>query len=135
TSVRNEAGVPLLRAHHDALQRAVRNLIRNAVEAIRDREGITSGGGRIHAQVRTDGTEVVIEIGDDGGGIPVDRLQRIFEPDYTLKAGGTGLGLALVRQAVAAHEGTVTARNADGGAVFEVRLPLHAAQTPTVIEG
>jgi nitrogen fixation/metabolism regulation signal transduction histidine kinase len=125
TAVDVDAGVPLLFGHHDALQRAVRNLVRNAVEAIESSQDKAAGSGhpRITSRIRETRGGVSIEIADTGGGIPEDRLERIFEPDYTLKAGGTGLGLALVRQAVAAHEGTVTARNADGGAVFEIWLP------------
>jgi signal transduction histidine kinase len=113
--------VPLVHAHYDALQRAVRNLLRNAVEAIH-----TAGGnGRIDVAIRRiPGDAISISIRDNGGGIPPEQLERIFDPDYTLKAGGTGLGLALVRQAVAAHEGTVTARNEDGGAVFDIHLPV-----------
>jgi signal transduction histidine kinase len=68
------------------------------------------------------GIEVVII--DDGAGFPAGLAERIFEPDFTLKAGGTGLGLAVVRQIVSAHGGEVRARTVpDGGAEFTVRLP------------
>jgi signal transduction histidine kinase len=62
-------------------------------------------------------------------GIPPERLERLFEPDFTLKAGGTGLGLAVVRQAVAAHGGAVwAARAAEGGAEFTVELPARVPE-------
>jgi two-component system, NtrC family, nitrogen regulation sensor histidine kinase NtrY len=129
--------IPLLHAHYDALQRAFRNLVRNAVEAmgaesvagaqvldvtarmVRHPAGADDGG---------DGRAVRITIADTGCGFPADRAERLFEPDYSLKAGGTGLGLAVVRQAVAAHGGSVAARpRAGGGAEFVVELP---AATP-----
>jgi two-component system, NtrC family, nitrogen regulation sensor histidine kinase NtrY len=115
--------VPLIRAHYDALQRAFRNLIRNAVEAMdapanASRRELTVRLGASDDQVR-------ISVADTGHGIPLDRIDRLFEPDFTLKAGGTGLGLAVVRQAVAAHGGRVSARSrAEGGAEFIVDLPL-----------
>jgi nitrogen fixation/metabolism regulation signal transduction histidine kinase len=120
TGIESAPGVPLLLAHHDALQRALRNVIRNAVEAIR---GAANGRGRITASIVNDGGSIRIQIRDNGGGIENDRLDLIFEPDYTLKAGGTGLGLALARQAVAAHKGTISARNTEDGAVLEIVLP------------
>jgi signal transduction histidine kinase len=113
-------GTQVIEAFHDALLRAFRNLIRNAVEAVD-----SVGGGRIDLSVapwHEGGVEVVVS--DTGRGIPEGVSERIFEPDYTLKAGGTGLGLAVVRQAIAAHGGRVEARRrASGGAEFVVRLP------------
>ena len=125
TSVDSPPDAPLVFAHYDALQRAFRNLIRNAVEAItalRDRQG-PDAASWIRVSITTEPHALVIRIADSGGGMPDGQLQRIFEPDYTLKAGGTGLGLALVRQAIIAHNGTVTARNEAAGAVFDVVLP------------
>ena len=70
---------------------------------------------------------VSVAIGDTGHGISAEHAERLFEPDFTLKAGGTGLGLAVVRQAVAAHGGSVTAQQQPGGgALFTVTLPLIA---------
>ncbi|CAN5887010.1 hypothetical protein BH23GEM9_BH23GEM9_00720 [soil metagenome] len=145
-------GVPLIHAHHDALQRAFRNLIRNAVEAMEpprpapqpqsaredredreDREAQATQAQQAEAhptsllsvEVVMDDVGVCVTIADTGRGIAVADIDRLFEPDFTLKAGGTGLGLAVVRQAVAAHGGSVTAApRAGGGASFTVRLPL-----------
>jgi two-component system, NtrC family, nitrogen regulation sensor histidine kinase NtrY len=119
-------GMPLLRAHYDALQRAFRNLIRNAVEAM----VAPSVQGAHVLSVSAELVEVPfslirVTISDTGCGFPGDRAERLFEPDYTLKAGGTGLGLAVVRQAIAAHGGTVSAHpRAGGGAEFIVELPV-----------
>jgi nitrogen fixation/metabolism regulation signal transduction histidine kinase len=119
-------GVGLVRAHYDALQRAFRNVIRNAVEAM-----TATDGQREHllsVTVDVNGAALRIAFADTGAGIPPDSGERLFEPDFTLKAGGTGLGLAVVRQAVAAHGGTVYARNRPGGgAEFTLVLPLAGA--------
>lgn len=127
------ADVPLVHAHYDALQRSFRNLIRNAVEAMDADRGHAAGATdvagtgnpEIVVSIIRDGAAVAITIADTGCGIPADHIDRLFEPDFTLKAGGTGLGLAVVRQAVAAHGGSVSAvRREGGGAEFVVRLPL-----------
>jgi nitrogen fixation/metabolism regulation signal transduction histidine kinase len=117
-------GATMIRAHYDALLRAFRNLVRNAVEAVQ-----TAGGGSIVVSLAAGaGGGVEVVVADTGGGFPDDQAERLFEPDFTLKAGGTGLGLAVVRQAVAAHGGEVRARQREGGgAEFIVRLPAAPA--------
>ena len=115
--------LPAVRGHYDPLLRALRNLLRNAVDAVQARHG--TEGGVIELGARAVGDGIEITVADDGRGVPDDALEHIFEADYTLKAGGTGLGLAVVRQAVAAHGGHVRARSRpQGGAVFTIRLPL-----------
>ncbi|NJD10373.1 MAG: HAMP domain-containing histidine kinase [Gemmatimonadetes bacterium] len=132
TELHVPAAVPLFHGHYDALQRALRNIVRNAVEAIEIRRAAgVSVAGRIAVQVALEGAEIAITVRDNGCGIPPEAQARIFEPDFTLKARGTGLGLAQVRQAVLAHEGRVQARSAEGGgAELEVRLPLERAPSP-----
>lgn len=121
--LRADGDVPLIRAHYDALQRAFRNLIRNAVEAMETEAALAPR--ELTVSVGTVPQGVRISIADTGHGIPADRIDRLFEPDFTLKAGGTGLGLAVVRQAVAAHGGRVSAQSRPaGGAEFIVDLPL-----------
>jgi two-component system sensor histidine kinase HydH len=67
---------------------------------------------------------LVIEVRDRGEGITPGEEERVFEPFYTRRAKGTGLGLALARRIVEGHSGNITARNhPEGGAVFSVRLP------------
>ena len=143
TSVRSDPDLPLIRAHYDALQRAFRNLVRNAVEAMQPQPGAGDPAGssaaadaaratadvpaahELAVTITSTGDDVHVSIADTGHGIPADRIERLFEPDFTLKAGGTGLGLAVVRQAVAAHGGRVSARaRSGGGAEFIVELPL-----------
>ena len=118
-------GTVEVEAHYDALERALRNLIVNAVEA-------QEGGGRVDVSLEGEPEWAVIRVEDEGPGVPDDLLDEIWNPDMTTKRHGTGLGLAMVRQTVAHHGGTVTAGNrAEGGAAFEVRLPRGASQDDT----
>jgi signal transduction histidine kinase len=108
----------VIRGHHDALARAFANLILNAAEAAGERPG------SIDVAVRESEEAVEVEVRDPGPGLPEEILPRIWEPDFTTKPRGTGLGLALVRQIVRAHEGEAEAFNLPGGgAAFRVRLP------------
>ena len=73
------------------------------------------------------GRAVEVVIADSGVGIPADKLGRVFEPYFTTKKHGTGLGLALVRQTIHDHGGTVTVASEPGrGTAFTVKLPLPA---------
>jgi len=120
-------GPAIVEADHEALVRVFRNLLRNAVESVRS----TGGAGSIDVRVASHEGGVEVVVSDTGRGLPDGVAERIFEPDFTLKAGGTGLGLAVVRQVVVAHGGRVLARDrAGGGAEFVVRLP----QSPRVTE-
>lgn len=104
------------------LKRAIDNLVRNAVQAITARP---SAHGRIEIRVRREGRNAVIEVVDDGPGIPASQQARVFDPYFTTKTEGTGLGLAIVKKVVLEHGGEVDAGNSDlGGAAFWVRLPL-----------
>ena len=126
TSLTAPDALPPVTGHYDALLRAFRNILRNAVEAIHARAG---DGGRIDVSVTVEGGFMDIVVADDGRGLEEGSLERIFEPDFTLKAGGTGLGLAIVRQAIVAHRGQVWARaRPGGGAEFTVRLPIDSHQ-------
>src|SRR5881396_68352 len=101
---------------YDPLRRAFANLLRNAAEAM-------GGRGPIDVGVDRDGEGVVVTIADHGAGIPDDLRQRVFEPYFTTKHDGTGLGLALVRQTIEAHNGSITvAETPGGGATFSIVL-------------
>jgi signal transduction histidine kinase len=115
----------IVRGQHDALQRAVENLLRNAAEA-------SAPGAKIRIvvePVRVNAAQgLAVTVYDNGCGIPADRIERIWEPYFTSKAGGTGLGLAIVRQAVEAHGGRVYASSAPGiGTRIGFVLPVSAA--------
>jgi two-component system nitrogen regulation sensor histidine kinase NtrY len=121
SSLRVAPGTSAIHAYYEALLRAFRNLLRNAVEAVESR-GESAVIELSVAPEPRGGVEIVVA--DNGGGIPDGLAERIFEPDYTRKPRGTGLGLAVVRQTVAAHGGDVSARSRPGGgAEFIVRLP------------
>jgi signal transduction histidine kinase len=121
--------------HLDPLERAIRNLVANAQDAqlsVRLEE-TDQAPGPVEVLLSRDSNAAVIRILDRGPGIPAEILPRIWEPEFTTKRRGTGLGLSMVRQVVEAHGGTVTARNrAGGGAEFTVRLPLEEDARPVV---
>jgi signal transduction histidine kinase len=120
-----DGGEPLVEGHYDGLVRAFRNLVRNAVDAVEGGGGRGAGAERrIRAEVSLGEGVVVARVEDTGPGLPPGVGESIFEPDFTTKSRGSGLGLALVRQAVMADGGSVRAwTRAEGGAAFEVRLP------------
>jgi len=115
------------------LRQAVLNLARNAAEAVSD----NAGGGRVTIRGEADCTGPHagqrISITDNGPGIPLDALDRIFLPFYTTKANGTGLGLAVVQKIIVQHGGTIQARNhIHGGAEFIVWLPFSREGVRTI---
>jgi signal transduction histidine kinase len=114
--------VPMIQGHHDALARALSNVILNAVDACRD-------GGKVGVRVRrlTGGAKTAVElaVSDTGCGIPPEKLARIWDPYVTSKPGGTGLGLAIARQTVLAHAGAVDASSTPGvGTEIRFVLPI-----------
>ena len=109
-------GLPSLLGHYDPLRRAFGNVLRNAVEAS-NAEGVVEVAARLE-----DGT-VRIEVRDHGTGVPTDLVDHIFDPYVTGKSGGTGLDLALARQTVEMHHGTIAVEQTPGGgATFVVRI-------------
>ncbi len=107
-TVQANGGACKLLGHYDPLRRAFSNLLRNASEAM-------GGRGSIEIAVRCDGQGLVVTIADHGPGIPEELRQRVFEPYFTTKQQGTGLGLALVRQTIEAHHGTIAVSDTPGG--------------------
>jgi signal transduction histidine kinase len=120
-AVAMDSGTPgsrcTLSAHYEPLRRAFANLLRNAAEAM-------GGHGRIDVAVHNGAGALTVTIADHGPGVPAELRQRVFEPYFTTKADGTGLGLALVRQTVETHGGTVGVSDTPGGgATFTVTFP------------
>jgi signal transduction histidine kinase len=102
----------------DGLRQVLQNLIGNAVAAAPD-------GGEIEVGSRLEGGRLRLTVIDNGPGIPEKDSEKIFEPLYTTKPDGLGLGLAISRTIVERLGGTLSARNAPGrGAAFTVELPL-----------
>jgi signal transduction histidine kinase len=120
----NERSLPV-EGNPDELHRMVLNLLDNAARH-------TPAGAKIELHVREAGGEALVEVADDGPGIPpriraqiFDRFVRGEGPADTAVGPGSGLGLAIVRAVAGSHAGTVeVTESASGGALFRVRLPL-----------
>ena len=110
---------PSIQGQYDPLRRAFSNLIRNAAEAM---DGVGTIALRLE---QIDNDKVMVEIRDHGPGISPDDRARVFEPYFTRKRRGTGLGLALVRQTIEHHRGSIELREAEGGGTAAiVTLPV-----------
>jgi two-component system nitrogen regulation sensor histidine kinase NtrY len=115
--LRLDPTTPVLLGHYDPLRRAFSNILRNAVEACEQR------GNLEITSAPDNGGGVRIEIRDHGPGVPREMIDRIFDPYCTGKEGGTGLGLALVKQTIEMHGGTISlSETPGGGATFTVRM-------------
>ena len=99
----------------ERLRQVLINLIQNAVEAVDE-------GGRVEVGAAADGAGARIVVQDDGPGIPEEYLPRIFEPFFSTKPSGTGLGMAITHSLVSLHGGDVQV-TCDGGTRVEVTLP------------
>ena len=97
------------------LRRAVTNILSNGVRYARSELRLTC---------RADKRYVTIRIQDDGDGIAEEDLPHIFDRFYMGKSGKSGIGLALTREIIHLHKGTIRAYNGDGGAVFEISIPV-----------
>ena len=101
-----------------SIEDALLNLVINAIESI-------DGNGRVTVRLLTNDDEALIEVSDNGCGIPAQDRPRIFEPLFTTKLDGTGLGLAAVRRTATAHHGRITFKTRIGrGSKFVLALPL-----------
>lgn len=113
--------VPLVRIDMQLMHRAVLNLILNSVQAMPE-------GGElvIRAQLepRVEGPAVRLEVCDTGAGIPEELVDRIFQPFFTTRACGTGLGLAVVKSIADAHHAEIAVRSQERGTTFSFVLPV-----------
>jgi two-component system, NtrC family, nitrogen regulation sensor histidine kinase NtrY len=102
------------------LKRCLDNLIRNAAQAIRG----AGKSGHVVVEARLESTRALLEVRDDGPGVPDTARERVFDPYYTTKSEGTGLGLAIVKKIVLEHGGEIACLRApEGGACFRIELP------------
>lgn len=133
--------IPLLGADQHQLTQVFCNLLINAYEALEGRGRIeitarlarTAADGALlpdgHVAVPT----VIVDVADDGPGMPADVAEKIFNPFFTTKAQGSGLGLAVVRKIVDAHDGRIDMTTADGrGTRFRVTLPVEPHTGPAL---
>ena len=108
--------------HASTLRRALLNLVHNAAEALPPGGTVTLAGEGTAAAVQ-------LQVRDTGSGIPAAQLATIFEPLYTTKPGGTGLGLYIVQQIVAAHGGQVTVESQVGqGTTVTITIPRYGGE-------
>ena len=116
--------LPHVTVHGSELNQVWTNLLTNALDALH-------GQGTITITTRALAGDVVVEIADDGPGIPADVQSRIFEPFFTTKpvGEGTGLGLDAARRIVIGHRGAIVVRSRPGATVFSVTIPA-AGETP-----
>lgn len=122
--------LPRVRANQNQLQEVILNLILNACQAMGEQ------GGRLEVRANApNGAFVELQVADNGPGIPAGKLTKVFDPFYTTKQTGTGLGLFVSQRIVKAHGGTIDVESTEGkGACFTIRLPVWQ-ETPVVIAG
>ena len=120
-----EAGLPRVCAFGSELNQVWTNLIDNALDAM-------DGKGEIRIRTRREVDRVMVEIGDNGPGIPPDVQSHIFEPFFTTKGvgKGTGLGLDTVCRIIRSHHGDIHLDSKPGDTRFQVRLPLDQPRQP-----
>jgi signal transduction histidine kinase len=109
------------------IQQVLVNLVKNASQAM-------TTGGTLTLQTGEHSDGVWVSVTDTGGGIPQEQINRIFEPFYTTKKKGSGLGLMIVQRIVRAHNGRIELEsNVGKGTTFRVWLPLHERK-PKLLE-
>jgi len=109
------------------IQQLLVNLMKNASQAM-------TTGGTLTLQTGENSDAVWVSVADTGGGIPQEQLNRIFEPFYTTKKKGSGLGLMIVQRIVRAHNGRIELEsNVGKGTIFRIWLPLHERK-PRLLE-
>jgi two-component system sensor histidine kinase HydH len=113
------SSLPRLMIDTQQIKQGVINILKNALEAMEN------GGMLFIRTYAVSDTEAAIEIGDTGPGISAKAMHNIFNPYYTTKPRGTGLGLPITNRIIQSHKGKIEVRNRDGGgAIFTIKLPL-----------
>jgi signal transduction histidine kinase len=123
-------GLPLIHGDQHQLTQLFTNLLMNAYEAMNGAGRVTFAARPIHVDDGLDGREaVIVELADEGPGMPQDVADRVFNPFFTTKPQGSGLGLAIVRKIVDAHDGSIDLETAPGrGTVIRVTLPVSGSE-------
>ena len=109
-----------MRGYRDRLRQAFLNVAVNALEAM-------PRGGHLTVEARRNGTQASVALRDDGPGIPPEALPRLFDPDFSTKDGGSGIGLHVARAVVELHGGEIRVESEPGrGTDVRVTVPLAA---------
>jgi two-component system, sporulation sensor kinase E len=117
--VKSFEDLPQTLADPEQLTQAFLNLILNAIQSMPD-------GGQIEIRTKFMGTDrIIVEFIDNGIGIPKEKLARIFDPFYTTKTGGSGLGLSVTQKIIIDHHGKIDVESVEGkGTAFKIILPV-----------
>ncbi len=109
--------ITAIRGDEDMLKQAVLNLVTNALDAMQS-------GGRLQVSVARSADSVILEVADNGPGIPPELRQKVFQLYFTTKSTGSGIGLAMTYRAVQLHNGTIDFSSVDGqGTTFRLQFP------------
>jgi len=116
--------LPKVRGNQNQLQEVLLNLILNACQAMGEK------GGKLEVRAAANGSHVQLQVADSGPGIAAAKLTKVFDPFYTTKQTGTGLGLFVSQRIVKLHGGTIEVASTEGqGACFTIRLPVLREET------
>ena len=122
-AARNYIAGPTVNADSEKLKSVFVNIIDNAIDSFAD----VVEGRRLDLFIENGGQQATVRIRDNGRGIPPEKIDRIFNPFFTTKDHGTGLGMAIAKKIVEAHTGTIEVESKIGqGTEFQVTLPLPA---------
>jgi two-component system, NtrC family, sensor histidine kinase HydH len=114
------AGLPAVTGSANALRQVALNLLSNALQAM-------PAGGRLRCATRSEGNVVEVRVNDSGQGITEEARPRLFEPFFTTRPDGTGLGLALCREVIEGHGGRIELEaTGPAGTTFRISLPAGA---------
>jgi signal transduction histidine kinase len=123
-AVRAEPQEVHVQGDRDLLQQAVLNVVVNGIEAMKN-------GGRLDIAVEKSGDECILSVADQGGGIPLDIRDKIFNLYYSTKGKGSGIGLAMTFRVVQLHNGTIDFSSEVGlGTTFRLRFPVTESESP-----
>jgi two-component system nitrogen regulation sensor histidine kinase NtrY len=127
TSIECEPELPDFRFDPDQIRIVLVNLFENSASMANP-----AAPGRVQLSLGKVGTDVVMMFSDDGPGIPKENISKIFDPYFTTRDGGTGLGLAMVKNIVLLHGGSIHAHSAEGkGTTLTMALPLTGPEQST----
>ena len=121
TEILFDPAKPMVSVNPAQLLQVMLNLVQNAIDSMRE---VVDRARVLSIRTAADGGAVIVEVSDTGVGLPTSGTARLFDPLYTTKKGGMGLGLAICRRVVMLHGGTIDARSNPGfGALFVISLP------------
>lgn len=113
--------LPFCFADPNLIEETVLNLLNNAAESMKNMEA----GKKIAISSKLENDRIYVKVSDSGPGVPLDIRQNVFDPFYTTKNGGTGIGLSICHRIISDHKGALTVLDSEmGGAEFRIELPV-----------